>query len=79
MIDNTKTVKKHNFDEDGSCYHCGFDGAEWQHWKNSTYEGRASDAIRPECIERKLNLIPEGTEFSMLIDGVWKRIEKEAK
>lgn len=39
----------HDFDDDCVCIHCGFDGAEWHHWKHRTYEGRASDAQQPEC------------------------------
>lgn len=47
-------MKVHQYDEDGCCIHCGFDGAEWHWWKTSTYEGRADeDAKAPECIERK--------------------------
>lgn len=40
----------HNFDEDSVCIDCGFDGAEWSHWKHHTYEGKASPATkRPRC------------------------------
>jgi hypothetical protein len=42
---------KHDFDEDAVCVHCGFDGAEWWHWKHQTYEGKASDAKQPSCTE----------------------------
>jgi hypothetical protein len=41
----------HQFDDDGCCTRCGFDGAEWHWWKHSTYEGRAQpDAKIPKCI-----------------------------
>jgi hypothetical protein len=41
---------RHDFDEDGCCTKCGFDGAEWHHWKHSTWEGRAQpDAKPPRC------------------------------
>jgi hypothetical protein len=40
---------KHEYDDDGVCVHCGFDGAEWHWWKHSTYEGRASTIERPDC------------------------------
>jgi len=55
-------MKQHEYDDDGCCIHCGFDGAEWHWWKTSTYEGRAlageecepGDRIKePECVERK--------------------------
>lgn len=39
----------HEFDEDAVCIHCGFDGAEWSHWKHNTWEGKASDAKQPLC------------------------------
>lgn len=40
----------HEFDEDACCIHCGFDGAEWHHWKHNTWEGRAQpDARQPKC------------------------------
>lgn len=42
----------HEFDHDAICIHCGFDGAEWWHWKHNTYEGRASDAKQPACTMR---------------------------
>lgn len=29
---------------------CGFDGAEWHHWKHHTYEGKAHPEVRkPLC------------------------------
>lgn len=39
----------HEFDDDGCCTKCGFDAAEWHHWKAQTYEGRASTATFPVC------------------------------
>lgn len=48
------TINEHQFDEDGCCIHCGFDGAEWHWWKHSTYEGRAQPQARmPRCVERE--------------------------
>lgn len=45
----------HEWDDDGCCIHCGFDGAEWHWWKHSTYEGRAQPEARmPLCKERKI-------------------------
>lgn len=42
----------HDFDDDGCCVHCNFDGAEFHWWKHSTYEGRAQpDARQPHCTE----------------------------
>ena len=47
------TIRRHEFDDDACCIHCGFDGAEWHHWKHNTYEGRAQpDAKAPLCVER---------------------------
>lgn len=42
----------HDFDGDGCCVKCGFDGAEFDWWKRHTYEGRASDVTMPECKPR---------------------------
>lgn len=76
-------TKKHDFDEDGNCFHCGFDGAEWHWWKTSTYEGRAlagaecepEDSIQmPECIERKPLTIPNHAKLSIWRNGRWERI-----
>lgn len=39
----------HRFDDDGVCTRCGFDGAEWHHWKTQTYEGRSSIVSLPLC------------------------------
>lgn len=42
----------HEWDDDGCCVHCGFDGAEHWHWVHNTYEGRAADANKqklPVC------------------------------
>lgn len=39
----------HAFDDDSICTRCGFDGAEWIHWKRNTYEGRSSDLKAPSC------------------------------
>ena len=42
--------RDHEWDDDGCCIHCGFDGAEWHWWRHSTYEGRAQpEAKRPPC------------------------------
>jgi hypothetical protein len=49
-----REVRHHEWDDDGCCLHCNFDGAEWHWWKNSTYEGRAQPyAKQPLCIERQ--------------------------
>lgn len=42
---------KHECDDDAICIHCGFDGAEWWHWKHMTYEGKASEQAEPPCTE----------------------------
>lgn len=39
----------HEWDDDGCCIYCDFDGAEWHWWKHRTYEGRASDEKMPLC------------------------------
>ena len=41
---------EHDFDAEGVCALCGFDGAEWWHWRHQTYEGRAQpEAKQPPC------------------------------
>lgn len=40
----------HDFDDDGVCTRCGFDGAEYIHWKKYTAEGRSSGAEAPSCV-----------------------------
>ncbi len=47
-------IGRHEWDEDACCVHCGFDGAEWGHWKHHTYEGRASDLKQPLCLANGL-------------------------
>lgn len=47
--------RAHRFDEDAVCKICGFDGAEWAHWKRSTFEGQASDTKRPLCTQPGLD------------------------
>lgn len=43
----------HEWDDDAVCIYCGFDGAEWHHWKHHTYEGKAQpDAKPPLCTRR---------------------------
>lgn len=43
----------HEYDDDSVCIHCGFDGAEWHHWKHHTYEGKAQpEATPPLCTRR---------------------------
>ncbi len=47
------TVNQHIYDEDGTCVICGFDGAEFHWWKNSTYEGKASPEVKaPICKDK---------------------------
>lgn len=41
----------HDFDDDACCIHCGFDGAEWHHWRHNTYEGLATRDTQPPCSE----------------------------
>ena len=51
----------HNFDEDCVCTDCGFDGAEWSHWKRHTYEGKASpETKQPLCthVGRPVDVYP---------------------
>jgi hypothetical protein len=40
---------EHRWDEDCVCVNCGFDGAEWWHWRHMTYEGKASTLKQPLC------------------------------
>ena len=39
----------HTYDEDAVCIHCGFDGAEWHHWRFNTHEGHAMQTPAPSC------------------------------
>lgn len=39
----------HEWDDDGCCVHCGFDGAEYWWWRRDTYEGRAMATEIPKC------------------------------
>jgi len=40
----------HHFDSDAVCHLCGFDGAEWSHWKGHTAEGKAHPEMQmPIC------------------------------
>lgn len=39
----------HDYDEDGICRHCGFDGAEWHWWRYNTHEGKAMQTPPPKC------------------------------
>jgi hypothetical protein len=42
--------RQHEWDDDAVCVRCGFDGAEWWHWRHNTYEGKAADGARqPLC------------------------------
>lgn len=46
---------RHDYDDDAVCTKCGFDGAEWQHWRSMTYEGREAtgeEARAPSCTVR---------------------------
>lgn len=53
----------HEFDDDGICVHCGFDGAEWHWWKHSTWEGRSQpDAVPPPCVRDDYGFINFPTE-----------------
>lgn len=45
-------IREHEWDEDGVCIHCGFDGAEHYWWKSSTAEGRAMKTPEPACVMR---------------------------
>lgn len=48
-----RQVRHHEWDHEGCCIYCDFDGAEWHWWKHSTYEGRAQpEARQPQCKER---------------------------
>lgn len=43
----------HEWDDDAVCIHCGFDGAEWHHWKHNTYEGKAQPEAKPPLCTRR--------------------------
>lgn len=63
MSEQEQKVGLHEYDDDACCIHCGFDGAEWHWWKNSTYEGRAQpEARRPLCLVNGLPRISDGAQ-----------------
>jgi hypothetical protein len=69
-------VRQHEWDDDGCCTHCGFDGAEWNWWRFSTYEGRAQPhAKRPPCRDRPeafgLPPYPSGDVVGPCVCGSW--------
>lgn len=39
----------HEWDDDGCCVHCGYDGAEYVWWRRHTYEGLALKTPMPPC------------------------------
>ena len=42
--------KGHLFDNDAVCVDCNFDAAEFSHWRNYTYEGKAQPEVKaPAC------------------------------
>ena len=44
--------QEHEWDDEGCCARCGFDGTEWWWWKHQTYEGKAQpEAKMPPCKE----------------------------
>ena len=43
---------RHEFDDDAVCVKCGFDGAEWHHWKFTTYEGQSQPEVKPPRCHR---------------------------
>lgn len=50
----------HEWDDDGCCVYCGFDGAEHWWWAHDTYEGRsAPDENRrlPPCRDPRTGLV----------------------
>lgn len=52
IMDSTSEEKQqpqHEFDDDACCVKCGFDGADWWHWRHRTHEGLASKAEQPPC------------------------------
>lgn len=53
---------QHQWDEDGCCTICDFDGAEFQWWKYHTYEGRASDKKMPPCVDKYGRINPNNPD-----------------
>lgn len=47
-------IGAHEFDDDGCCINCGFDGAEWYWLKMIAYEeGAASNSKMPVCTAQR--------------------------
>ena len=47
MFNPAVAENQHEYDEDGCCVKCGFDGAEWHWWRYHTYEGKAHPEAKP--------------------------------
>lgn len=44
----------HEFDDDGCCIHCGFDGAEWHHLKQHMHpDDVCSQERQPRCTGKR--------------------------
>jgi hypothetical protein len=55
VTENQTMLRRHEWDDDACCIHCGFDGAEWSHLKHNTWQGRAEPEAKPPlCIERRV-------------------------
>lgn len=52
-IQSVRSRTGHEWDDDAVCIHCGFDGAEWHHWKHYTYEGKAQPEAKPPLCTRR--------------------------
>lgn len=50
------TVRHHEWDDDGCCVRCGFDGAEWRDWVMRVYGAmgwKEREARMPPCEEHR--------------------------
>lgn len=65
-LTNSGHGRGHSFDDDAVCTDCGFDGAEWAHWRHHTYEGKAQPNARP----------PLCTHTGRAVD-VWPPLEQD--
>lgn len=63
----------HVYDGDAVCVVCGHDGAEWHHWKHSTYEGIASPAAREPGCKREATVAEHDAAYAHFVEAIAAR------
>jgi hypothetical protein len=66
----------HDFDAEGVCALCGFDGAEWHYWRYQTHEGRAKpEAKIPRCVTQQEREYAEAMRQGPTLEE-WSEIDR---